>query len=295
MTAETVPPEMATVTEASGSILQQLLSVGIDKDEARREVELIIEHVTGLSTAAQFLHADRQINSQEQRALDDIMKQRRQRIPLQYCLGHTWFMGRRFNVRPGVLIPRSDTEILVEAAISRLEAIEKPRVLDVGTGSGAIAVAMCCLRADLQAVALDVSAAALAVARENAELNNVSSRISFIESDWMQFATENKFEAVVSNPPYVPTRLKPDLAPEIAAFEPHEALFGLDSDGLGFYRNLAERAGNFLVPAGLIAVEVGQGQAEDVAAIFGSPSWQGTEITPDLSRIGRVVSAFRAP
>lgn len=285
---------MPSLEKISKQLYSRLIAVGIDKDEARREVELIVEHATALSTAKQVLAANDDVATDAIIRIEAIMEKRCQRIPLQYCLEHTWFMGLRFNVRSGALIPRSDTETLVEVAMEYLSKFEEPTIVDVGTGSGAIAIALASMRKDLKAIALDISPAALEIARENADLNQVSDRVSFIQADWLTFAPQQKLNAVLSNPPYVPASKAAELEPEVGVFEPKEAVFGLGEDGLGFFRSLNEKAADHLLPDGFIAVEVGQGQADEVQGIFGSGKWNDLKTHFDLNKIPRVVSAFRA-
>jgi len=284
---------MPTLAKTAEELYQRLVQVGIDEHEARREVELILEHATTLPVAKQMLLAGEQLDPAALERIAKIADKRCQRIPLQYCLEHTYFMGLRFNVRPGVLIPRADTETLVETTLKKLECIANPKILDVGTGSGAIAVSLARLRSDLHAVAIDISPDALVIARENAQLHGVTERVNFIHSDWMSFQPTGQFHAVISNPPYIPISLIAELAPEVAVHEPGEAIFGIDEDGLGFYRRLSDTAEPYVLAEGWLIVEVGQGQAKEVAHIFRSDGWNDIRTYEDLNKIQRVVSATR--
>jgi release factor glutamine methyltransferase len=283
----------ATLSDVGNALRNRLVAAGIDPHEAQREVELIVRYVTGWDTAQQHLHDDELIEEDQLLGFEEICEKRCERIPLQYCLEEAWFMGLRFNVRPGVLIPRADTETLVETTLMFLKPDASPWILDIGTGSGAIAISLAHLRPDLHAIALDVSKEALEVARENARLIGVSDRIQFRFGDWFEQEPSQKFDALVCNPPYIPLSKGPELAPEVRVYEPAKALFGLDDDGLGFYRNLAATAPEHLGEDGLIAVEVGQGQAEAVRQIFESGAWRDLQVHYDLNKIARVVSAFR--
>lgn len=285
---------MPTFAQLSKSLRARLVCAGIDEHEARREVDLIIEHVSGHSVARQVLVAEEPVAIGVLEQTEAIAMQREQRIPLQYCLGQTWFMGLPFKVRPGVLIPRSDTEILVEAVLVLLKDIRNPMILDVGTGSGIIAIALAHFRPDLHAVALDISDTSMSVAPENAELNKVEKRIEFIQTDWYSYAGDTKFNAIVSNPPYIPPYLAATLDPEVGVFEPKEALFGSGEDGLGFYRSFSQNAAEHLLIPGFLMVEVGQGQANEVRNILTAGGWQSVQAHNDLDNIERVVTAFRA-
>jgi release factor glutamine methyltransferase len=284
---------MPTLADLTIAIRGWLLALGIDACESHLETELIVEHVTGLSTARQLLASDGPVSDEIARTVDDIMARRAQREPLQYCLGHTYFMGLRMMVRPGVLIPRADTEILVESALELLAGIANPLIADIGTGSGAIAVAMAALRPDARVIAVDISEDALAVARENAAAHSLSERIEFVHSEWSHFQCAQPLHAIVSNPPYIPVGLIDTLAPEVAKHEPKEALFGSDPDGLGFYRDFAHSAAQFLREGGFLCVEVGQGQAELVADILRAAGWSDIRVKNDLNAISRVVTGFR--
>lgn len=285
---------MSTFAMLKKQLLQSLQAAGIEANEARREVELIIEFATGCSLTQQLLRADDTVPSEDEAKIAEILNKREQRMPLQYCLGETWFMGLKFLVTPAVLIPRQDTETLVETSLDLLRNKRCPVVADVGTGSGAIAIALLNARKDARVVAIDISDKALSVARDNAVLNGVAERLELVCTDWAQFDNSMRFDAIVSNPPYVPLSQLPELQPEVAVFEPKQAVFGTDTDGLGFYRHLSHNASRHLSRDGFIVVEVGQGQSAEVERLFRDSGWKTVESHLDLSGIVRVVSAFRA-
>lgn len=288
---------MATLGEVAAEVYRRLIAVGLEPVEARCESELILQHTTGLKTAQQFARADHQLAVEIYGRIDEIVSEREKRVPLQYLLGESWFMGLRFLVTPAVLIPRADTETLVEVALKLLKDVPQPRILDVGTGSGIIAVSICKFRSDARALALDISDSALAVARQNAHLHHVAHQLEFVHGDFNSFETQPQskrpFHGIVSNPPYVPRKLASELQPEVAVFEPEQAVFGLDEDGLGFYRVLSEKAERCLIEGGFVAVEVGQGQAQPVKKIFAERGWANLGTYQDLNKIERVVSANR--
>jgi release factor glutamine methyltransferase len=284
---------MDTIGSIRQRLLNSLRAAGIDVHEARREVDLIVQHVTGLSVAQQLVHVDRVVDEASMVVLQSIESRRSQRVPLQYCLGETWFMGLRMEVTPAVLIPRPDTEILVETVLTHLSGITEPRFADVGTGSGAIAVALLHIRKEARGYGIDVSGEAIAVARRNAALNQVHERLELQCVAWQSFRPDQLLDCIVSNPPYIPRSDAQQLQPEVLAFEPKQALFGMDEDGLGFYRSFSEKAPAILKPGAFIAVEVGIGQADAVARSFADRGWQRISVTNDLNKIPRVVCAFR--
>lgn len=285
-------PELA---DALRNIFQRLLDVGIEEHEARREAVMIVQHATGHSPTMQHLHFDELVTEETMLDIESIVSQRERRVPLQYCLGEAWFMGLRLAVEPGVLIPRADTETLVEISLGLLSTKSNDLLFaDIGCGSGAIVVAMLQSMRRARAFAIDISSIAAEVTRKNAAAHGVGDRLEIICDDWMNFRPERQLDALISNPPYIPRRLGAELAPEVAVFEPEIALYGQDEDGLGFYRQLNRHAGQLLLPDGLMALEVGQGQAESVVALLQSGPWNSVAVHSDLSGISRVVTAFRA-
>lgn len=191
-----------------------------------------------------------------------------------------------------MLIPRPETEHLVEKAIEAAKGFERPRIADVGTGSGAIAVALAHQLRDGEITAIDLSIAALAVARENAKRNAVADRIRFLEGDLMAPVCGEQFEIVVSNPPYVPNKDSVLMAVEVREYEPALALFAGD-DGLEVYRRLIPAAYAALVPGGFFAAEMGFGQARDINSLLAGAGFEKIEFLPDLQGIPRVASARR--
>lgn len=284
---------MTTIFEIRRQILSQLDALGIEDYEARRESELIIQHATGCDTAQQILKGQENLEEAEEILLRRILEQRQERVPLQYCIGHTWFMGLRFEVEPGVFIPRPDTEALVIRAHELIASSDKSNwtIVEVGIGSGAIAVSLLKLLPNCEVVAFDISAIACAVSRKNAELNGVSARLRIECCDWRQKLPDD-IDLLISNPPYIPRSQALSLLPEVGVHEPEQALFGTDEDGLGFYRDFAG-----LVPAhfrhnhGYIALEVGDGQSGTVSEIFTTRDWFEVKTNLDMSGTPRVVTA----
>lgn len=255
-------------------------------DNGRLDGELLLAATLGLDRVGLYLNYDRPMEPAELEGFREFVKRRARREPLQYILGTTEFWSLPFKVTPAVLIPRPDTEILVEEALKRAD--DAPSILDVGTGSGAIAVALAHELPAAQVVAVDCSPEALAVARGNATLNGVDGRISFQEGDL--FALESaEYDLVLSNPPYIPVADIPTLMPEVRDHEPRGALVG-GEDGLEAYRALARQAPTLLRAQGWLLVEVGIGQAEAVAELLEAAGLGHIAVRADYAGIPRVVA-----
>jgi release factor glutamine methyltransferase len=208
-----------------------------------------------------------------------------------YITGEKEFMGLPLGVTPAVLIPRPETEILVEAALAALQQHFPPsspvHLLDIGTGSGAIALSLAFYRPDARVTALDASGAALKVARENACRLGLASRITFVQADlFPPLPAPHSFQLIISNPPYIPAKLLPHLPVDVRQYEPHMALDG-GLDGLAFYRRLLPPPPGLLAPQGIMALEVGEGQAATVQNLF--PAARGAKIIKDYAGLDRVV------
>jgi release factor glutamine methyltransferase len=200
------------------------------------------------------------------------------------------FYGLPFRVTPDVLIPRPETEHLVEKVIELAARFEQPRIVDVGTGSGAIAVALAQKLPHAQIAATEISSRALAIARENAKRNGVD--LGFLSGDLLAPVAGERFEIIVSNPPYVPEADRATLSVEVREYEPALALFAGD-DGLDVYRRLIPAAFDALVPGGFVALEVGYGQSEAVTELLARVGFEQIEFVPDLQGIPRVACARR--
>jgi release factor glutamine methyltransferase len=212
--------------------------------------------------------------------------------PVQYIIGEQEFYGLALRVTPAVLIPRAETEHLVEAVLNELRSLPfgtPPGILDVGTGSGAIAIALAHSLPNALVTAVDISAAALEVARANAARHHLSARIRFLESDLLAaLAPTQTFDAIVSNPPYVATGHRDALHPQVRDFEPPIAFFA-GPDGLDVYHRLIPQAGTALNPGGLLALEIGYGQRDAIAALLAG--WNSLRFVDDLQHIPRVALA----
>ncbi len=258
-------------------------------DSPRLDAELLLADMLGLDRVGLYLNFERPLQADELAAFRERVRRRAAREPLAYILGKTEFWSLPFKVTPAVLIPRPDTELLVEEALRRLTGAA--RILDVGTGSGALAIALAHERPECKVTAIDLSPAALAVATENACNNRVTERIGF-ESGDLNALPEGPFDLVVANPPYIPSGELVTLMPEVRDFEPHLALDG-GSDGFDAYRALARQADAVLAPGGWLLVEVGIGQAAAVQELFARAGLTEIFVSRDLAGIERVVGGRR--
>ncbi len=220
------------------------------------------------------------------------IERRRNGEPMQYITAEAEFYGLPFHVNRNVLIPRPETEHLVEKTIELAAGFAQPRIVDIGTGSGAIAIALARKLPASRVAAVDLFAAALDVAKQNAERNGVAGRIRFIQGDLLAPVAGEQFEIVVSNPPYVSETDRDSLAVEVRDYEPAQALFA-GEDGLAIYRRLIPDAFSALVPAGAIALEIGYGQRAGVQTLLQNAGFTQIEFTSDLQGIPRVATARR--
>ena len=257
--------------------------------DPRIDAELILCHLTGLNRMSMLMQAQNTLTSEQEQRFSSLLLSRTQRKPLQYLLGTQVFYGLDFNVDSRVLIPRQETETLCEWGIAHLRRLPHPRALDLCTGSGAIAVTLRHFCPHAAVTAADLSADALQVAASNALLNQTEVR--FVQGDLWQPVDGEMFDLILSNPPYIPT-LDCDTLQQEVMQEPRMALDG-GADGLDFYRRIADGALPHLVPGGLIAVEVGIGEAQDVSGLFSAAGLTDVQIINDLYGVERIVSARR--
>lgn len=295
-------------------------------ESPRLDAEVLLAYVLEKQRIYLYVHFDEPLQPGELAAYREMIKQRVLRVPVAQILGEKEFMGLTFKVTADTLVPRPDTEILVQAAVERLKAMKGEaktledealadgeeassaanrdeaavdvsqaplRIADIGTGSGAICLSVLRYLAGTVADTVDISPEARAVAEENAASLGLADRVTFHTGDLLQPLRGMTFAAILSNPPYIPEADIAGLAPEVRLKEPHTALSG-GQDGLDFYRRLAKEAPAMLVPGGFMAFEVGIHQAEPVAALAkANPLIASTEILPDYAGIDRVVVAWR--
>ena len=248
-----------TIREALRLAAARLEQAGVP--DADVDAAYLLASVLKEDTLAMRINGHRALTEEQEKAFDALCDRRTAREPLQYILGETEFMGLTFHVEPGVLIPRADTEILVEKALAWM----KPgaRVLDIGTGSGAIAVSLAKLGRQAQVTAVDVSDRALEIARRNAERNGAA--VEFVKSDCFSALKGRKYDMIVSNPPYISEDEMRGLMPEVTR-EPELALFG-GADGLDFYRRISREAPEYLNEGGCLLFEIGWLQKDAVSAL----------------------------
>jgi release factor glutamine methyltransferase len=266
------------------------LSLGPHPERARRDAETLLLHLIGKNKAWLMAHAEDEFAGCAAIGYAGLLERRRRGEPIQYITGETEFYGLPFHVDHNVLIPRPETEHLVEKVLNLAAQFERPRIVDVGTGSGAIAIALACKLPAAQITATDLSASALNVARENAERNRVTNRIRFLEGDLLTPVADEQFEFVVSNPPYVAESDQGSLAVEVREHEPSTALFA-GAHGLDIYKRLIPCARASIVASGFLALEIGYGQAAAVSSLLKNSGFAQIEFIADLQGIDRVVVA----
>jgi release factor glutamine methyltransferase len=305
------PPTVLTVKDALARSAAWLAEKGIES--ARLDAGLLLGHVLAMGRLDLYLAWDRPLTQKEKDDYRALLKRRADHEPVAYIVGAREFFGLRLRVTPDVLIPRPETEILIERAIElvRLDAAARVsaaspgqgeksndaarsvRIADVGTGSGAIAIALAHEIPEACLVATDVSPAALDVARENARTHGVAERIDFRRAALLE-GVDGDLDMVVSNPPYVAERDRGSLPPDVVCFEPHGALFA-GEDGLSVIADLIPQAAEKLRAGGSLALEIGEGQAAAVAELLAATrQFEAPEIRRDYQGIERVVVARRA-
>lgn len=277
---------MVSIAQALTRAAQELDHAGVP--EARREAGSLLEYVIAKDRTFLISHAEDLLSEEELKGFENAIERRAAGEPAQYITGTQDFFGRAFRVSADVLIPRPETELLVEAA---LEVMKPDSVIcDVGTGSGCIAITLLCERRDARVVAIDISEAALNVARQNAREHSVQERIDFVLSDCFSALNEDVFEfgLIVSNPPYVAANALPGLQREVRDHEPLVAL-SPGEDGLSVIRRLLNDSPRFLNENGYLLMEIGFDQGETIRSLVDPNVWTVKEIRPDLQCIPRIV------
>ena len=256
---------------------------------ARRDAELLLMRLLGVERAWMMAHPDAELTAEQVERFEARIARRARHEPVQYILGEQEFYGLAMKVTPAVLIPRPETEHLVEAVIAKVGRDAAVRICDVGTGSGAIAVALAHELPRAQVTAVDVSRAALDVAAENAQRHEVAERVRLVESDLLSAVRGERFDVMVSNPPYVAEGEV--LEAQVREYEPHGALFA-GPTGLEVYRRLIPEAWEVLIPAGWLVMEMGHGQREALRELLAG--WDAVSFVGDLQGIPRVAIARRS-
>lgn len=242
-------------------------------ENARLDAEYIFAYVLGVKRISLMLHFDDEINEENKNLIRQyIVRRGKYREPLQYIVKEWEFYGYPIKVSKGVLIPRQDTEILVEQCIKLMKEIENPKILDIGTGSGAISIALAKEISGSEVLGLDISDDALKIAVENRELNKVEN-LKFLKSDVFQHVKEKNYDLIVSNPPYIPVEEYNTLMPEVKEYEPKTALTD-GGDGYYFYKKISKESMNYLKNGGYLAFEVGYNQGEEVSLLMEKNGFQ---------------------
>ena len=264
--------------------VERLAAAGIE--EAKLDARLLLEELCGTDRNDLLVHGDRPVTEQQENSYVNYIELRSRHIPLQHITGYQEFMGLRFKVTPDVLIPRQDTETLVEEALKAA----KPgmNILDMCTGSGCVLISIL-KNVDAKGIGYDISKQALNVAKENAKRNHVV--CEFERSDLFE-NVDGTYDIIVSNPPYIPTEVIHTLMPEVKEFEPMEALDGME-DGLHFYRRIVREAKEHLAKGGYLMLEIGHDQGASVSEMLEYGGYAEVRVIKDLARNDRVVIGKR--
>jgi len=272
-----------TLGDALARATARLAEAGVES--ARLEAELLLAKACDdCARALLYAELDRELNEEQLAAFDANLARREQREPLAYVLGEWGFRRLTLKTDRRALIPRPETEIVVERALDHIRGIEEPRVLDVGTGTGAIALAIADEAPTARITAVDLSPEALALARENLELTGVNGRVRLVEHDLTSGLGDGEFDLVVSNPPYVEPDEVPTLQPEVRDWEPHVALVAS-----GATESVARAATEALRPGGWLVLETAAGAGERIRSLLDDLGYERVAITPDLAGRDRVV------
>lgn len=271
---------------------EDYLRGGPHPERARPDAELLMRHLIKRERSALLARWKERLDEEEAQRYVALLERRFAGEPVQHILGEAEFYGLPFRVTREVLIPRPETEHVVEKAIEVAPRWSVPRMVDVGTGSGAIAVALAHALPHAHITAIDVSPAALDIAKENASRNGVAERIRFLEGDLLVPVAGERFDVIASNPPYVSTAERASLAVEVRDYEPAVALFA-GEDGLAVYRRLIPAAYAALAAGGSLVLEIGYGQEEALCGLLAENRFERVNLTADLQGIPRVISAAR--
>ena len=265
-------------------------------EDARLEAEVLLAYALHMDRFHLYVNFERVLNTDDLAAYKELIKKRVAHYPSAYIVGQKAFMNLYFNVTKDVLIPRPETEILVQTVMDNLKLIndESIRIADIGTGSGAIAISLIkSFRGAVVVDAVDISEAAIEVAKQNADKHQVSDKINFYVGDLLEPIADKKFTAIVSNPPYIPDKVIDTLQPEVAKYEPRLALSG-GADGLDFYRRLVKDAPDLITDPGFLALEIGINQSKAVTKMIEDDGrLNSIEVIKDLAGIDRIIIAWK--
>ena len=270
---------------------ERLIRAGIPPDQASIDAEVLARHVLGWDRAKYLMRRHESFPEHTADRFEAAIEQRERRVPVAYITGHREFWGLDFEVSPAVLIPRPETELMVEAALKFLSSTAgSPRIADVGTGSGCLAVTLACECPQATVVATDVSRSALAVARRNASRHGVTARVQFVATSFLD-GVQPPFDLILANPPYVPRSHEATLSADVRNHEPALAVFGHGDDGLDDVREVLSHAARRLAPNGRLMLEFGFGQGPDVRRDAERAGLQIVDVLKDLQGHERTLVA----
>jgi len=270
---------------------ERFARAGIPPDQAAIDAEVLARHLLGWDRATYLMRRDEPLPAADRTRYDALVKRRARREPVAYITGRREFWGREFVVSPAVLVPRPETEVLVEAVLARLGDRTRPwRIADTGTGSGCLAVTLAAELPASRVVATDISAPALQVARTNAVRHGVDRRVLMVQTSLLT-GVAGPFDVVAANLPYIPLPCAATLSPDVRDYEPHEALFGRGEDGLDTIRELLMQATSRLSPDGLLFLEFGFGQGEVMRAELARTPLRLLDVLRDLQGHERTLVA----
>lgn len=269
--------------------INKYLEFGFDFDEARSEVDFALDMLFNY-TYKDFMLGKTLLDWQITKLWNVIKERITTRRPIQQIIGQAYFYGKKFFVNEHTLIPRPETEILVEETIKIAKNLDTPLLLDIGTGTGCIpiSIALACPNTNIESI--DISIEAIETAKKNALLHNVYEKINFFNSNLFE-NVDKKYNIIVSNPPYIPLKDKDTLEIEVKDFDPYNALFTNDEDGIEFYEKIIIESKDYLLPDGYILFEIGINQAKKVSDIFEKYNFKILKIVKDLNNIERIIIA----
>lgn len=262
----------------------------VDKENARLDATLLLGHIIGRDRLYILMHGEEKIGESEQEKYLELIEKRKQKMPIKYILGICEFMGLDFYVEEGVLIPRGDTEILVEEVLKHINEDERLDVCDLCSGSGAIGVSLAYYRKNINVDSIDYFEKPKEITIKNIKKHNLENRMRFIESDLLQAVINEgkKYDIIVSNPPYIREEEINNLMDDVRVYEPHTALSG-GEDGLIFYRRIVDESKFVLKENGILAFEIGHDQGIDVKTLMEKNNFKDVRVIKDLAGHDRVV------
>jgi len=283
-------PAGLTVAELKRALTQRLRQHDIERPDM--EARLLLEHITGLSATDMIVNSDNDVDPKHMAGLEALVTRRLSGEPIDHIFGYKDFYGRRFIISDQVLSPRPETEGVVDESLKCIKNIERPTILELGVGSGAIIVTLLAERPSSQGTGVDISEAAVEIARQNGSGFDVMDRLEILHSDWFENVT-GQFDLIVSNPPYITHAAMGKLSQEVKGFDPDIALRG-GPDGLDPYRHILKRVKHYLKPEGSIVFEIGYDQGQSVKALCRDTGFDSVRCVQDLSGQDRVIIAMSA-